>query len=171
MGRSDKQRQADVDKRRRESGLITKKCYFLNDTIDGIETLADELGFEINDLRKSEDFSSIIEYCVSLAYEHHIQKEFDEPPKSKNTLYLWKIHKIIVHRSKQHDDKETIAKFMTHSNYQLPLLPRKVNCSGEKLYKLVRPKSWNKKVIEILIDKEKVMLYIKQTEQSINSQT
>lgn len=122
-------RQREVVDRRSESGLITKKFHFSNETIDAIQKIGTEMGFTKSELRKNENLSAIIENCIDAFSDMSIKGK----PKTKDALYLKQICKIIHFKSKEKEkgklkyNNEAIADFLTVWGYKTPVLITKNN--------------------------------------------
>lgn len=153
MAESDRVRQKKVTDRRKESGFKQKKCYFSEYTINGVGMIADALDYTIDEQRSNENYSFILDYCVSVALDTLKLDVQDELPKNKYSVELYKLRQIARHRlNKEKDDLNSIAQFMKNWRYAVPHLVWKSK-SGELVCK--EAKAWNEKVVNILLDDEK----------------
>ncbi|MEZ9176898.1 hypothetical protein AB4200_13740 [Vibrio kanaloae] len=159
MAESDRVRQQKVTDRRKESGFKPKKCYFSEYTSDGIEMVAEALGYTVEEQRASENYSFILDYCVSIALDTLKLDVQDELPTNKHSVQLYKLKQIARHRlEKEKDDLASIAQFMKDWGYALPYLVWNSK-SGKLTCK--QAKAWDEQVVQILLEDKKYQRQVK----------
>ncbi|MEC6814958.1 hypothetical protein VXS05_07785 [Photobacterium toruni] len=142
-----KKRQRKVSKRRVESGLKEKKCYFPDFTIDGVLMIAEELGYSRNNI-KNEDISFILDYCVSVTLNVLDLETVNELPMNKYSQYLYKLKQIIKFREQEGDSPIDIMDHMMRWNYDVPYIVKK--SPQDKTFKYTQNKTWDTNIISTI---------------------
>ncbi|WP_318439646.1 hypothetical protein [Photobacterium leiognathi] len=125
MAKSPKERQREVALRRKESGLIQKKCYFTEFTKDGLEQVSQLLGYTEKDLNRDENISFILDYCVSVTLNFLENCDSEILPKTKEAQYLFKMKQIATFRQDQGDSTQDILEHLVRWKYKTPTIIRK----------------------------------------------
>lgn len=125
MAKSPKERQREVALRRKESGLIQKKCYFTEFTKTGLEQVSQLLGYSEKDLNRDENISFILDYCVSVTLNFLENYDSEILPKTKEAQYLFKMKQIATFRQDQGDSTQDILEHLVRWKYKTPTIIRK----------------------------------------------
>lgn len=125
MAKSAKERQREVALRRKESGLVQKKCYFTEFTKDGLEQVSELLGYNEKDLNKDENISFILDYCVSVTLNFLEGYDSGILPKTKEAQYLFKMKQIATFRQNQGDSTQDVLDHLIRWKYKTPTIIRR----------------------------------------------
>ncbi|WP_318520037.1 hypothetical protein [Photobacterium leiognathi] len=125
MAKSPKERQREVALRRKESGLVQKKCYFTEFTKDGLDHVSQLLGYSEKDLNRDENISFILDYCVSVTLNFLENYDNEILPKTKEAQYLFKMKQIATFRQDQGDSTQDILEHLVRWKYKTPTIIRK----------------------------------------------
>ncbi len=125
MAKSAKERQREVALRRKESGLVQKKCYFTEFTKDGLEQVSELLGYSEKDLNRDENISFILDYCVSVTLNFLEGYDNGILPKTKEAQYLFKMKQIATFRQNQGDSTQDVLDHLIRWKYKTPTIIRR----------------------------------------------
>lgn len=152
MAKSPKKRQRDVALRRKESGLVQKKCYFTEFTTDGLEQVSELLGYSQKDLNRNENTSFILDYCVSVTLSFLEGYDSETLPKTKEAQYLFKMKQIATFRQDQGDSTQEVLNFLIKWKYKTPTIIKKTK---DARYVARQRTSWSIETVELLLNSKK----------------
>ncbi|PSB88891.1 hypothetical protein C5F63_06645 [Photobacterium damselae subsp. damselae] len=152
MAKSPKERQREVALRRKESGLVQKKCYFTEFTKDGLDQVSQLLGYSDKDLNRDENISFILDYCVSVTLNFLENYDGGILPKTREAQYLFKMKQIATFRQDQGDSTQDILEHLVRWKYKTPTIIRK---KKDGRYVPRRSTVWSVDSIKLLLNNKK----------------
>ncbi|RIH70470.1 hypothetical protein BJG01_09865 [Vibrio splendidus] len=158
MAESARDRQRKVSQRREESGLKTKKCHFSEYTSLGIDEISSILGYSDKELVSNENFSYILDYCVSVTLNVLEQESLEGIPKNKEAQYLYKLKQIAKFRTEQGDSPEDIVEHMLKWQYETPFTSKRASGGG---FVCKQARAWSESLVERILDEKKFNNQIK----------
>ncbi|TKB53082.1 hypothetical protein [Ferrimonas aestuarii] len=117
---SDQERQRNVSKRRKESGLVTKKLHLSGLSLAEIEAVAESCGYDKPESLSNEEISMLIEYCITATLKALRPGYAASVPDSQDKQLARKVKRVVHHRKRQDDTPVEIATFIAESGYPVP---------------------------------------------------
>lgn len=165
MAKSPKERQRDVALRRKESGLVQKKCYFTEFTTDGLEQVSELLGYSQKDLNRDENTSFILDYCVSVTLSFLEGYDSGTLPKTKEAQYLFKMKQIATFRQDSGDSDQDVLGHLIRWKYKTPTIMKK---RKDGSYVPRQRINWSIEGVELLLNDKKYARQVQLLNQHFN---
>lgn len=113
--KNNRERRRKTDNKRKKSGLLEKRIYLQEDTIQKVTAIAEGLGYPLaNGKLSNEDLSTVILYLVEAN-----KCDNDVIAMTYQSIQLKWLHQIAKYRSSMGDTIEEIADFFRESKYNL----------------------------------------------------